>query len=373
MEFKNKKILVIATTDDMIGNFMIPHILHMQSLGATVEVACKCATYHTDNIKNLTGCVVHDVTLTRNPFNFKTIKGYRQLKKIAKDNNYDLVNCLQPVGGVMGRLIARKYKIPCLYTAHGFHFYKGCPIQNKLIYKTIEKVLAKHTTCLVTMNQEDYESALKMKAKKVFKINGIGVDFAKYKKDPDLDVVEFRKSLGLTENDFVVASVGELNKNKNTLRLIDAMKNVKNPNVKYLICGDGVLREQYQAKIKENNLQDRCFYLGYRKDIQKILNVIDCYVMPSYREGLSKAMMEAMNYSLPIIASNIRGNKDLVGNNEGGILVNPTKTEEFTKAIEQLSNNPNQAKLYGERNATFVQNFSLEKVINQLTDIYKEI
>jgi glycosyltransferase involved in cell wall biosynthesis len=373
MEFKNKKVLVIATTDDMIGNFMIPHILHMQSLGATVEVACRCSSYHTENIKQQTGCVVHDVTLTRNPFNFKTLKGYKQLKAIAKQNKYDLVNCLQPVGGAMGRLIARKYKIPCLYTAHGFHFYKGCPIQNKLIYKTIEKVLAKHTTCLVTMNQEDYESAVKMKAKKVFKINGIGVDFSKYKKDPDFDVAEFRKSLGLNENDFVVASVGELNKNKNTLRLIDAMKNVKNPNVKYLICGDGVLREEYQSKIKENNLQDRCLFLGYRKDIQKILNVIDCYVMPSYREGLSKAMMEAMNYSLPIIASNIRGNKDLVGDNEGGILVNPKSTEEFTKAIEDLSCNPNQAKIYGERNREFVQNFSIEKVISQMKEIYEEI
>jgi glycosyltransferase involved in cell wall biosynthesis len=198
-------------------------------------------------------------------------------------------------------------------------------------------------------------------------------NYSKYKKDPDFDVAEFRKSLGLNENDFVVASVGELNKNKNTLRLIDAMKNVKNPNVKYLICGDGVLREEYQSKIKENNLQDRCLFLGYRKDIQKILNVIDCYVMPSYREGLSKAMMEAMNYSLPIIASNIRGNKDLVGDNEGGILVNPKSTEEFTKAIEDLSCNPNQAKIYGERNREFVQNFSIEKVISQMKEIYEEI
>lgn len=373
MDLKNKKILVISTTDDMIGNFMIPHILHMQKLGATVEVACNLGSFHTEEIRVQTGCVLHDVSLTRNPFNLKTLKGYKQLKKIVGQNQYDLINCLQPTGGVMGRLLAKKYKIPCLYTAHGFHFYKGCPIKNKLIYKSIEKYCSKFTTCLVTMNQEDYQAGLKMKAKKVFKINGIGLDFSKYKKDPDFDAIAFRKSLELNEDDFVVASIGELNENKNTLRIIEAMKNVKNPKVKYIICGQGILKEEYEEVIKKDNLYDKCKLLGFRKDIHNILNVVNCFIMPSYREGLSKAMMEAMNYSLPIIASDIRGNRDLVGNNEGGILVNPKSTDGFTEAIELLSSNLVQAEVYGARNSRYVQNYSLETVFKQMEKIYEEI
>ena len=105
-------------------------------------------------------------------------------------------------------------------------------------------------------------------------------------------MVEFRKSLGLTENDFVVASVGELNKNKNTLRLIDAMKNVKNPNVKYLICGDGVLREQYQAKIKENNGHCACV-VNFNAD-----NICIC---KEFREQMEKGIPGECHCGLYII------------------------------------------------------------------------
>lgn len=373
MELNNKKVLIVSTTDDMIGNFMIPHIIQMQKMGAIVHCACNRRSEHFENIANATGAIMHDIYLTRNPFNPKLLKGYNQLKKLAKEEKFDLIDCLQPVGGFMGRMIAKKYKLPCLYTAHGFHFYKGAPLKNKLIYKTIEKYCSKFTTVLVTMNEEDYQASKKFKAKKVFKINGIGVDFSKYKPDENFDRVAFRKTLGLAEDDFVVASVGELNKNKNTLRLIDAVANTKNKNIKYLICGKGPLEKEYIKKIEKLNLSSRVKFLGYRKDIPNILNSIDCYLMPSYREGLSKAMMEAMAYSLPVVGSKIRGNVDLIGDNEGGILVSPTDTNAFTKAIDELSTNLELCKAYGERNKNYIQNFSLETVLSQMEKIYREI
>lgn len=373
MDLKNKKVLVVSTTDDMIGNFMIPHIKQMQEFGADVSVACNHHSRHFDEVKNATGCTMYDITLTRNPFNLKVFKGYKELKKIVKEGNFDLINCLQPVGGFMGRMMAKKFKLPCLYTAHGFHFYKGCPIQNKLIYKTIEKFCAKYTTVLVTMNEEDYQASLKMKAKKKFKINGIGVDFSKYKASPDFDKLKFRQTLGLDADDFVVVSVGELNKNKNTLRIIDAVAKIDNPKVKYLICGDGPLREEYQKKIEKLQLDDRVKLLGYRRDIPDLLNCVDVYIMPSYREGLSKAMMEAMAYGLPVIGSKIRGNVDLIGENEGGILVPPTDTDAFSDAIKSLATNKDLNTTYGARNKTFIQNYSLETVLDQMKNIYEEI
>lgn len=373
MDFKNKKILVVSTTDDMIGNFMIPHILHMQKLGAVVECACNCHSHHTKRIEELTGAVVHNIPLTRNPFNFKVIKGYFALKKIVKNGNYDLINCLQPVGGFMGRMMAKKFKLPCLYTAHGFHFYKGCPIQNKLIYKTIEKYCAKYTTALVTMNEEDFVASQKMKAEKKYKINGIGVDFSKYKASLEFDKSAFRKSIGLADDDFVVVSVGELNKNKNTLRIVDAMAKVDNPKVKYLICGQGPLKEKYEQKIASLGLGDRVKLMGYRSDIPDLLNCVDCYIMPSFREGLSKAMMEAMTYGLPIICSKIRGNVDLVGDSEGGILVEPSDTDGFAAAIKNMAEDETLRKKMSERNLKEIQKYSLDTVISQLENIYKEI
>lgn len=371
MDLNGKKVLIVSTTDNMIGNFMIPHIKQMQQMGAEVHCVCNKRGFHFDLVASETGAKMHDVYLTRFPFNPKLIKGYNAIKKLVKENGYDLIHCMQPVGGVMGRMVAKKFNIPCLYTAHGFHFYKGAPIQNRLIYKTIEKFFAKYTDMLVTMNQEDYEASKTMKAKNTYKINGIGVDLTKYKKDESFDRNEFRKSLGLAEDDYVLVSVGELNKNKNTLMLVDVLNKIKNEKVKYLICGEGPLKEEYEEKIKEFGLEDRVRLLGFRRDIPNILNAADLYLMPSFREGLSKAMMEAMAYGLPVVGSKIRGNVDLIGENEGGILVAPDDEEAFTKAIEQLSQDKLLNTQYSERNLEFIKNFSIETVLKQMEEVYK--
>ena len=97
------------------------------------------------------------------------------------------------------------------------------------------------------------------------------------------------------------------------------------------------------------------------------------YIMPSFREGLSKSMMEAMCYGLPVVASRIRGNTDLLGMEEGGILCNPKVTEDFTKAIEKLYTDKQLLKNYSERNKQFVKNFDIKIVLKQLEEIYREM
>ena len=373
MDLKDKKILIVSTTDNMIGNFMIPHIKQMQEMGAEVHCACNKRGFHFNQVKEETGAIMHDVYLTRFPFNPKLFKGYKQLKDLVKQNGYDLINCMQPVGGFMGRMLAKKFKLPCLYTAHGFHFYEGAPLQNRLIYKTIENYCSKFTTVLVTMNEEDYKASQSMKAQKTFKINGIGVDLNKYKQDESFNRAEFKKSLGLNEDDFVIVSVGELNKNKNTLRLVEAIKDIKDEKVKYLICGEGPLKQEYEEQINEFNLSGRVKLLGFRKDVPQILNSADVFVMPSYREGLSKAMMEAMAYGLPVVASKIRGNTDLIGENEGGILLDPEDTIGFKDAFITLYNNKELCQKYSTRNKEYIKNFSIETVLEQMKNIYKEI
>ena len=172
----NKKIMMIASTDNMIWQFMIPHIKHLQELGNEVECVCSKTGFWFDELKEKYGFIVHEIDFGRNPLKLKNIKAYKNLKKLQKERNFDFVYCQQPVGALMGRLFAKKFKIPCMYTAHGFHFFKGCGLANKYVYKPVEHWLSKYTDVLVTINEEDYQSALKMKAKKVYKINGIGID-----------------------------------------------------------------------------------------------------------------------------------------------------------------------------------------------------
>ena len=370
---KNKKILMLCTTDNMIWQFLLPHINYLKEQGNEIICACAKTGFWFDELKEKHSLNMKEFDFSRSPFSFKNFKLLKQLKKYCKEECFDLVYCQQPVGGLMGRLIAKKFNIPCIYTAHGFHFFKGNSKIKNFVFKTVEKYLSKYTTALLTINEEDYQAALKFKAKKVYKINGIGVDFSKYNSNLEFDKQALYNELGVSESDFILLSCGELNKNKNTYRILEAVKNINNPNIKYLVCGEGPLKQEYINFVKENNLEDRIKILGFRKDMPKILSISNLYLMPSFREGLSRAMMEAMSYGLPIVASKIRGNTDLVGNNEGGILCDPSNTKQFEDAIQTLYNNNELAKQYSERNLQFVKNFDLQIVLNQLQKIYEEI
>jgi len=368
---QNKKIMMLCTTDNMIWQFLLPHIKHLESLGNTVECVCAKTGFWFEELEKQHGIKMHEINFARSPLSLKNFKGYRELKKLQKQEKFEVIYCQQPVGGVMGRLLAKKFKLPCIYTVHGFHFFNGNSKIKNFIFRTIENYCSKWTDVLITINEEDYQAALKMKAKKVCKINGIGVDLNKYKIDESLNKSEFRKELGLSDEDFVVLSVGELNENKNTYRILESIKNINDENVKYLICGQGLLKSQYEDYIKENGLESRVRMLGFRKDVGNIYAIADVYIMPSYREGLSKSMMEAMCYGLPIVASNIRGNIDLIGNEEGGVLCNPNKTTEFIDAILKLKNDNNLTEKLSKRNIDFVKNFNVEVVKKQLQDTYK--
>jgi glycosyltransferase involved in cell wall biosynthesis len=373
MDLKGKKVLVVTSTDNMISQFLIPHIQDMQKMGATVECACNETGFFFDMLKNDYGFVMHRLDIPRKPYSFKIFKAKKQLVKLIEDNHYDLIHCHQPVGSVLARLAGKECKVPVLYIAHGFHFFKGAPIQNMLIYKPIENYCAKMTDALVTMNEEDFNSAKKMKAKKAYKINGIGVDLQKYNVDENFNNEEFRKNLGIKKDDFIVLSVAEFIKRKNIISVIKAIEKTKDKNIKLLLCGRGELENELKSYVFKHNLNSKIFFLGYRKDISHCIQISDAVILVSFQEGLPKCFLEAMALGKPLISSNIRGNRDLIQNNEGGILVNPKDVDDIKRAIETLYGNKALCQKFGERNKKFIQNFSTDVVLEQMRKIYKDI
>ena len=370
----DKKIMMIATTDNMIWQFLIPHIKHLQSLGNEVECVCAKTGFWFDELKELHGLVVHEIDFARNPFKMKNFKGYKKLVQLQKEKKFDLVYCQQPVGGLMGRLIAKKFKIPAIYTAHGFHFFKGCSLVNKLIYKPVESWLSKYTQVLITINEEDYKNALKMKAKKVYKINGIGIDENKMKVDT-FNKAEFRKELGLENKDKVVLTVSELNKNKNYITMLKTIRELvqQDKNIKFISCGRGVWEQKIKKFAKKLGIENNCLFLGFRKDVSKIMQISDLFFHASYREGLTLSVMEAMSVGLPCVVSDVRGNRDLIVNGQGGFVVNPKSDKVFSDCIVRILNNKDLYNKFSIFNKNESEKFMVENVKMQLDNIYKEI
>ena len=361
-----KKVLFVATITAHIISFHVPYLKWFKEQGWEVHVA-------SNGDLEVPFCdIKHSIPVQRSPFKLENIKAYRQLKKIAKEERFDIVHCHTPMGGVLGRLCGkpmRKTGTKVIYTAHGFHFFKGAPKLNWMLYYPIEKVLARYTDALITINQEDYQRAKqKIKAKSVYYIHGIGVDTNKFA-DSNIDREAKRSQLDIPVDATVIMSIGELNTNKNHQIVIKALGEIKNDCLHYIICGKGDQLENLRELCSSMNLSERVHFLGYRTDIAELLKASDVFVFPSFREGLPVSLMEAMSAGLPCVVSNIRGNTDLIEHEKGGFTCKPDSVDEFKNGILRAISVPE----LGDYNKTAVEKFDISNVMAEMTGIYESM
>ncbi|MPQ33289.1 glycosyltransferase family 1 protein [Clostridium estertheticum] len=367
-----KKVLFVAhVVKRHFMLFHIPYLKWFKENGYETHV-CARNDYEKKEDCNIPYCdKYYDLPFERSPFNSSNIVAYKQLKKIIDSNEYDIIHCHTPVGGVLTRLAARKARkngTKVIYTAHGFHFFKGAPLTNWMLFYPVEKFCARYTDVLITINQEDYNIAQKFKANKVVYVPGVGVDTKKFC-GLNIDRREKRKELGISDNQIALISVGELSKRKNHEVIIRALAKLNNPNTIYFICGQGVLDEYLKDRAKELKVDVR--FLGFRKDVFEIFAATDLFVFPSLQEGLPVALMEAMSIGLSVVCSKIRGNTDLIADGKGGYLVESDDVEGFVKAIYKLADNAELREEIGKHNQEVVKDFDIENVNKIMCEIYK--
>lgn len=303
-------------------------------------------------------------------------QAYKNLCAYLKANpQIEIIHCNTPIGGVVGRLAGKKFKKKVIYTAHGFHFYKGAPLFNRTILKWVEKWLARYTDILITINQEDFEAAQKFKLKKggkVVHIPGVGIDLGPYSGCSQTERENKRKEIGLNADDTVIISIGDLNENKNTATIISALKDTPK-NCHYLICGNGPLKRDLIYLSSRLGVEKRCHFLGFRQDIKDLLDASDIFVMASKREGLPRSTMEAMAAGLPCVVSDIRGNRDLIEEGKGGYLIDPHDTNEFSYKINLIINNPSLRMEMKAHNLERIKDFEINKVGSLLKSTMEEL
>lgn len=312
---KEKKVLFVATVDSHILQFHIPYLKWFKENGYEVHVA-------TNGEKEIPYCdKKHTISIERNPIKLNNIKAIKQLRKIIDQEKFNIIHCHTPMGSVVTRLAAKKarkkYGTKVIYTAHGFHFYKGAPIKNWIIFYPVEKVLSKYTDCLITINKEDFDLAKKkFKTKKIELVNGVGVDRNKFEFEMNKEKkLKLRKSLGINNDDFVIIYVAELSKRKNQGMLIKAVKRLiceGIDNIKVILPGIDSMNGYYKKMTEKLKIENNIKFLGYRKDIPNLLKISNLYVSTAKQEGLPVNIIEAMFSGLPIVATNCRGNRDLV-------------------------------------------------------------
>lgn len=368
-----KKVLFVATVVKLhIMVFHIPYLEWFKKNGYEVHVAAR------NDYENKEECTIpfcdmlFDLPFERSPMKKNNLYVYKELKNIIDNNEYEIIHCHTPMGGALGRLAAcnaRKKGTKVIYTAHGFHFFKGAPLINWLAFYPVERWLARYTDVLITINKEDYEIAKKFKVNRIEYVPGVGIDTDKFK-NIEVNRTEKRESLGVNEDDFMIISVGELNKNKNHQVIIRAISRLKNQEIKYVLCGQGPLENELRELAKELDVENQVKFLGFRRDVAELMNIADLFAFPSYREGLSLSLMEAMASGLPVLCSNIRGNTDLIEDGKGGFLVESTDIESIAKYISEMISDSGLRNECGRFNVNRIKNYSINNVLSKMKEIY---
>jgi glycosyltransferase EpsD len=366
------KVLFTATVDIHFQAFHLPYLKWFKDQGWEVHVAASGDMSLPYVDKKFT------IPIQRSPFNKKNVKAYRELKKIITQESYQIIHCHTPMGGVLTRLAAesaRKNGTKIIYTAHGFHFCKGAPLPNWILYYPIEKVLSRYTDCLITINQEDFNlaKAHKFKSNSIRHVHGVGVNTEVFKPVDESQKILLRKNYGYDKDQFLMFYAAEFNKNKNQKLLIESIAHLKEtvPNAKLLLAGDGDLLQDCKNLAIKLGVEDIIDFLGYRKDIGWLLKISDAAIASSLREGLPVNIMEAMACGLPVIANSNRGHRELIVQDYNGWVIGKENVQDFASKLRLLAEDDKLRNELGVNGRNLIlTKYSLQKVLEEKKSIY---
>ncbi len=365
------KILFTASIQLHMDTFHMPFLRWLHENGWEVHTAAR-------GLEKETFIHHHNLPFCRSPLAAENGKAYRRLCALLEKEHFDIIHCHTPMASVLTRLAARKTRgagTKVLYTAHGFHFYKGAGLVAKTLYKAVEKWLAHYTDCLILINNEDYEAAQHFAVPQVVLTHGVGVDPDRFTPQTLENKKQARQALDIPEDAFVLLYPAELTANKNHQLLLEIVAAIGEciPNLLLLLPGGGPEEVNLQYFIYGLGIIDKVRIMNFRPDMETLYHAADLDVTTSRREGLSTHLIEALTTGLPVVASNIRGHRDLVVSGENGFLFTPGDIQEAAHAIIGLYEDKT---LYNDlcQNARdSVHPFHLANTLAEMREIYRVV
>lgn len=369
-----KKVLFVSNVLSHIHAFHLPYIKWFQDHGYEVHVMANNNGQQTEGFDRY-----YDVKIIRSPFSLGNIKAYRDAKRIIEEENYDVVHCHTPMGGVIGRLASkgiRKRGAKVIYTAHGFHFYNGAPLINWLLYYTMEKSLVKNTDAIVTINTEDHARLEKMIGKRLcrpYYVKGVGIDTGRFFPSPQ-EIREQKKEANGYGGKILLFYAAEFIKRKNHTFLIENFAKVaaEYPNAMLLLAGKGPLQEKMEQLVRRLSLEDRVQFLGFRRDIPELLSMVDINLSTSLQEGLPINVVEGVASGCPELVSDIRGNIDIVQDGYNGFVYRGGQADDFCRKAAQLLGNAQLREQMSRNNLEQIKELDIQVLVEQMADIYTE-
>lgn len=384
IKLSKKKVLQVCAVDFSVRTLLVPLI--EKSVDNHYEVHTVCTDVGGFKELESKGFNMIDINIDRKISLVSNIKSIIKLYKLMRKEKYDIVHVHTPIASILGRVAAKLARVPAvLYTAHGFYFHDEMSKKKYGFFYAIEKLAARMLTdWLLLQSKEDYELAINDKFLSKDRIihlsNGVDI-WSKF--NPTLINKEktliLKKELDLNENSFVFTFVGRLVEEKGIFELMNAFIRIKEnySNAELVIIGETIESERDQDAIVQLNKMLKypgIKHVGFRSDIPELLHISNVFVLPSYREGLPRSIIEAMAMKKAIIATNIRGCREEVFPDQNGYLVEKANTEELYISMEKLISNKELTENYGVKSRQLVEKlFDEEKVLKKQIDLFNKI
>ena len=367
--------LLLVTTVPSTFYFLLPYASYFSAKGWQVDGMTGQAPMPAQTRSALAH--VHAVSWSRRLADPSNLRAVLQVRRILRDGRYDIVHTHTPIASFVTRVatatIPRTSRPRLAYTAHGFHFHAGGSRLKNAFYVGAEVLAGRVTDRLVVINEEDGRVAGRFRVvsrDRLVMMPGIGIDLSHYRRTPELlaQAVRARRSLEVADGAVLLTVVAELTPRKNIAVAIAALARNADHRLHLVVAGVGPLAASLTQQAQRLGVADRVHLLGSVSDVRPLLLSSAALVLPSRREGLSRAVMEALALGVPVIGSRTRGITDLV-EPDGGLLVAPDDEVGLSVAYDAVQSHERGDAL-ATRLADRLTRLSLDHLIRQHERLY---
>jgi glycosyltransferase involved in cell wall biosynthesis len=368
---------MVSTVPETLRGFLLPYAAHFRRRAFRVDAMAR-------GVSRCHECVggfdrVWEVGWSRNPLDPRNLgPARRRVLEAVSRGSYAIVHVHTPVAAFVSRLALRRRGLTAgprvVYTAHGFHFYRGGPPLRGAVFRALETLAARWTDYLVVMNREDEEAARRLlPPERVWHMPGIGVDRRRYAAEAvtEAEVEGVRRELGLRVGERIFLMIAEFIPRKRHRDALSAFARLGRVDARLAFAGTGPLEEAMKRQVAELGLSGRVHFLGVRRDVPTLIRASVAVLLPSEQEGLPRSAMESLSLGVPVVGSRIRGTADLLGSG-GGLLVSLGDVAALAGALRRVLDYPEQAREMGRRGREHMADYDLERVIGLHERLYEE-
>jgi glycosyltransferase involved in cell wall biosynthesis len=359
------RILIVCNSTFFLSKMRLPLAKELAARGHSVECVCDGEDHR--RFSASIGFLVHSCAFPRTGSPAAFIRSAAALRRIICAGRYDCVISSNRAASIVGRIAAWRAHVPLnIYSAHGFYFNDDHNAFGREFLIRFEAALSSITTCILSVTAEDMRLMISrgFVAPERIAWIGQGIDTGRFRRTCPRDVAE--KKVGLHPAPFRVAAVGRIVQGKGFSDLLRAISLLRQEDyrLELVLIGGNIAREispigrELLDEARALGLTDILTVTGMVENVEDFLAASDVFVIPSYREGLSRALLEAMSMSLPAVATRIRGNREVIQDSVNGLLYPPRDVEQLTARLRLLHNYPElRRSIGGKARATVVERF----------------